>query len=190
MSSRSPLTEGLTHAPLLGAGAAEHASSRDADFRVFFRTHCAYVGRIAMSILGHGDDVEDLVQDVFLLAHRHRDQPRLPGAIRGWLATITVREARRKLRRRKLRAVLGFDADVAEWTTLPAPGVDLDQRVIARRLERELDRLPVPQRIAWTLRCEGHALEEVARMSECSLATVKRRIDRAQVRLTQVLGDA
>jgi RNA polymerase sigma-70 factor (ECF subfamily) len=41
--------------------------------------------------------------------------------------------------------------------------------------------LPTDERIAWVLRCvEGHDLETVARMTRCSLATVKRRISRAQ----------
>ncbi len=41
--------------------------------------------------------------------------------------------------------------------------------------------LPSDDRIAWTLRCvEGHDLDSVAKLTRCSLATVKRRISRAQ----------
>ena len=45
---------------------------------------------------------------------------------------------------------------------------------------RVLDRLPVNQRLAWTLRyVEGEQLERVAELCNCSLATVKRRIKSA-----------
>jgi RNA polymerase sigma-70 factor (ECF subfamily) len=41
--------------------------------------------------------------------------------------------------------------------------------------------LPTDERIAWTLRyVEGNELDIVARLTDCSLATVKRRISRAQ----------
>ena len=41
--------------------------------------------------------------------------------------------------------------------------------------------LSADDRIAWTLRyIEGHELESVAELTRCSLATVKRRISRAQ----------
>jgi RNA polymerase sigma-70 factor (ECF subfamily) len=44
-----------------------------------------------------------------------------------------------------------------------------------------LQTMPADDRIAWTLRhVERHRLEAVAELSECSLATAKRRISRAQ----------
>ena len=44
-----------------------------------------------------------------------------------------------------------------------------------------LQTIPLDDRIAWTLRCvEGHDLDTVAEYTNCSLATAKRRIGRAQ----------
>jgi RNA polymerase sigma-70 factor (ECF subfamily) len=44
-----------------------------------------------------------------------------------------------------------------------------------------LDRLPVNERLAWSLRhIEGEQLESVAVLCGCSLATAKRRIAAAQ----------
>lgn len=159
------------------------------EFHVFFRAYCPYVARVALTILGDPDEVDDVVQDVFLIAHRHLRNLRETGALKGWLATITVREARRRLRRRKRRAVLGFDQDAADVEQPVQDDQTLEQRIMARRLETALNRLPVAERIAWLLRTEGYSLEQVSVHCECSLATTKRRISGAQKRLRSLLGD-
>jgi RNA polymerase sigma-70 factor (ECF subfamily) len=46
--------------------------------------------------------------------------------------------------------------------------------------------MPADDRIAWTLRyVERHRLEAVAELTACSLATAKRRIQRAQAFLSE-----
>ena len=64
------------------------------------------VARIASRILGRdNEEVDDLVQDVFAEAAtglaRLRDTS--AGSLKGWLATVTVRVATRRLRARRLR---------------------------------------------------------------------------------------
>ena len=61
-----------------------------------------YVATIGFRILGRRSDFEDLVQEVFLETHRCLGRLRDPQALRAWLATVTVRVARRMLRRRRL----------------------------------------------------------------------------------------
>ncbi len=137
------------------------------------------MAKIGYRLLGRPDEVDDLVQDVFLAAHRGVRSIREPEAIRGWLATVAVRTAKRRLRARKLRAVVGLDgehlyAEVASNEASP------EQQAILSAVYRVLDGLPVNQRLAWTLRhIEGERLERVAEMCQCSLATVKRRIKAA-----------
>lgn len=160
------------------------------DFHVFFRAYCPYVARVAITILGESDEVDDVVQDVFLIVHRHLRSLRDAGALKGWLATVTVREARRRLRRRKRRAMLGLERDAAEIEhTSQDEEQTLEQRMMAASLEKALDALPVPERIAWVLRAEGYSLEQVSTHCECSLATTKRRIAGAQKRLRSLLGE-
>jgi len=158
------------------------------DLHALFRSYCPYVARVALTILGSGDEVDDVIQDVFLIAHRRLRDLRDAGAVKGWLATVTVREARRRLRRRKRRAILGLDRDAAELEDTLAHEQSLEQQVMARALERALDGLPVAERIAWLLRAEGYSLEQVSTHCECSLATTKRRIASAQKKLQSILG--
>jgi DNA-directed RNA polymerase specialized sigma24 family protein len=63
-----------------------------------FRAYSPYVARVAIRLLGRTQDIEDVVQDVFLDAVSGLGKLRDPDAIRGWLATITVRVASRRLK--------------------------------------------------------------------------------------------
>lgn len=159
------------------------------EFHGFFRAYCPYVARVALTILGNPDEVDDVVQEVFLIAHRRLRDLREAGALKAWLATITVREARRRLRRRKYRALLGLDRDAAEIEHPAEDDGSMDQRLMLQRLEKALDDLPVAERIAWLLRSEGYSLEQVSLHCECSLATAKRRIAGAQKKLRSWLGE-
>jgi RNA polymerase sigma-70 factor (ECF subfamily) len=154
-----------------------------------FRKYSPYVAAVAMRLLGRDDDVDDVVQDVFLSAVKGLSQLRDPDAIKGWLATVTVRVARRKLRTRRVRSFLGFD-QVPSYEEVASPGASPEHKAMLARVYAALDGLPVEQRIAWVLRfVEGEQLEDVARLTSCSLATAKRRISAAHQEMERILSD-
>jgi RNA polymerase sigma-70 factor (ECF subfamily) len=135
------------------------------------------------------DEVDDVVQDVFLAATRGIGEVVEPDAIRGWLATVTVRAARRKLRARRLRAWVGLDR-ATDYERIASADASPEERSLLVRLYVALDTLPANQRIAWTLRAmEGQRLDVVAASCGCSLATAKRYIGAAQSRLEEMLRD-
>jgi RNA polymerase sigma-70 factor, ECF subfamily len=153
-----------------------------------FRAYSGYVASVAMRLLGCNEEVDDVVQEVFVAAMRGLQTLRDPNAIRGWLATVAVRSARRRLRRRRLWAVLGRDT-TPDYDQL-AVAATQDNALLIKRAYRVLDTLPVDAKIAWTLRhVEGELLEAVARLCGCSLATAKRRIAAAQAALEQELAE-
>ena len=140
-----------------------------------YRRFSAHVARIGFRLLGREDEVDDLVQDVFMVAFKQREQIRDPWAIRGWLSTITVRMARKRLRLRRLRTFVGLDAPQA--LALSQPGISPEEETTLQRVYALLDQVSVERRLAWTLRyVEGERLEQVAARCGCSLATAKRRI--------------
>ena len=160
------------------------------DFDGVFRRYAPYVAAIGLRLLGAADEVDELVQDVFLDAHRTFGTLRDRGAVRGWLAAIAVRKAQRRLRRRRLRAWLGMTIPIAYGDAID-PGATPQDRLLLGSVYRVLDRLPAEQRIAWTLRyVEGEQLETVATLCDCSLATAKRRIAAAHAKVEEVLRDA
>lgn len=182
MVSQSLRTGPLSLHP--GAPRSPQSSIADADeaadLAVLFRRYSPYVAKIGHRLLGRDHEVDDLVQDVFLAAHRGLRHLRNPDAVKGWLATVAVRLARRKLRGRKVRTALHLD-DTPDYLEVADRDADPEQRAIVARVYQVLDRCPVNQRLAWTLRyVEGETLERVAELCECSLATAKRRIKAAQ----------
>lgn len=145
-----------------------------------------YVAGLAYRLLGRDGDVDDVVQDVFLAALTGLSRLRDRGAIKGWLASTTVNVASRRLRRRKLLSVLGFDG--ASDTEVEAPGASAEERMMLAQVYEALDEQPVNERVAWVLRhVEGESLERVAELTACSLATAKRRISAAQAAIDEVV---
>jgi RNA polymerase sigma-70 factor (ECF subfamily) len=157
------------------------------DFDALFRRFAPYVARTALRIVGRKSEVDDIVQDVFIQAMNRLPQVRDLAAIKGWFATITVRVCSRRLRRRRYRQWFKF----AQITDIEAPTADEEQRVALINLYNLLDELPPDQRVAWAVRhIAGEQLEDAASICGCSLATVKRRIAAAQVKLDAKLREA
>jgi RNA polymerase sigma-70 factor (ECF subfamily) len=93
-----------------------------------------------------------------------------------------VRIVRTRLRRRRLVTLLGLALpEPVDLEAVAAPEADPEARALLAQVYALLQSLPADERIAWTLRhVERHRLESVAELTSCSLATAKRRIQRAQ----------
>lgn len=149
--------------------------------------YAPYVAAIGLRLLGRDSEIEDLVQDVFVEAAGSLQKLREPEAVRGWLATLSVRVARRRIRRRRLRSFI-VGGNSADYSSLVDPGASPQERLLLTRCYEALDELPANQRLAWVLRnIEGESLAIVAERCECSLATAKRHLQRAQTQLQRAV---
>jgi RNA polymerase sigma-70 factor (ECF subfamily) len=145
--------------------------------------HARLVHRILRRSLGQQDDIEDLVQEVFILLFRKLLTLRDPKALPAFLIAITTNVLRHELRRRWLRRsmTLGTKEDVGLDARVVHPNPEARQAV--SRLYGILDRLGSEERLAFVLRfVEGMELAEVAAALGLSLATAKRRLLRARTR--------
>ncbi len=161
-------------------------------FEVLYRRHAPFALNLAVRIQGAASDVEDVVHDAFLKAHRGLDGLRDDAAFRSWLGSIVVSLVRSRLRRRRFLSTVGVgERDVFDLDALAAEDAGPETRAQIAQVYRLLQELPLDCRIAWTLKhVERHTLPEVARMTDCSLATVKRRIARAERQIGRSLfGD-
>ena len=174
---------------LVGAGPADERSRSEIDptnFDEVFRRYAPYVARVALRLLGNDSEVDDLVQDVFLEAHRGLSSVREAAALGGWLSRICVRRATRRLRRRRLLALLSLDSVVERELPCDATASP-EQRAEVARLYRRLERLPAEERVVWVLRhVEGEALDDLVHLCGCSKSTVQRRLRSAELRLQEV----
>jgi len=160
-----------------------------APLQQIFRQHSSFVAALALRLIGRDDEVDDIVQDVFMVAVRGVSALRDPNAVRPWLATITVRLARKRLRALRLKRWCGL-GDAPGYESLAAPGATPEDRALLARVYDLLDRLPADHRMSWCLRfVDGYELEAVAGMCDCSLATVKRWIAAAHGELQKAVAD-
>jgi RNA polymerase sigma-70 factor, ECF subfamily len=138
------------------------------------------VRRFLARTLGSTVDVEDLAQETFLIVLRRCCDVRDPEALRSFVVSVAIRVARNELRKRAIRRFVGLDT-AAELPVVPPHDAAVVQGL--RHLYQALDRLDGESRVAFVLRhVEGYDLMEAAQASSCSLATIKRRLTRAEKR--------
>ncbi len=156
-----------------------------------YRRHVQKVTAVTARLLRHGADIEDVVQDTFIDALRDLPTLREPAYVGRWLVRIAVHKVQKRFRRRKLRRLLGLERDDHDepLARQAGPSVNAETRAELALLDRVLDRMSGDDKSAWVLRhLEGYALEEVAELCNCSLATIKRRIARADAMLAEHFG--
>jgi RNA polymerase sigma-70 factor, ECF subfamily len=140
-----------------------------------------HVVSVLARILGASDpDVPDLCHDTLFRALRSAKQIADPSALKGWLTIIAVNVARSALKRRARARWL----TLLPWYELPeveAPAPEDHDRDALRTTYALLGELSADDRIALALRyIDGMELTEVAAAMGISLATVKRRLQRAE----------
>jgi RNA polymerase sigma-70 factor (ECF subfamily) len=149
---------------------------------VFCDRHGEHVRRLLGRILGADSELPDLHHDVFVRAIESLHTLRDARNLRGWITVIAVNTARSALKRRARRRWFGLTPAAGEVPE-PAGEVDEDTAEALARTYRVLDRLPADERVAFTLRfIDEMELTEVADACAVSLATIKRRLARAQER--------
>jgi RNA polymerase sigma-70 factor (ECF subfamily) len=145
------------------------------------------VNGLGYRLLGRDSELEDLVQDSFTEAWRSMPRLENPQAFSSWMAAIVIRTAHKMLRRRKLARSLGLrQSEPIDLDALIAHTAPPDTRRELEDIYRLVERLPTATRVAFLLRrVEGLSLEDIAKSTGASLATVKRRIASAERSLTE-----
>jgi RNA polymerase sigma-70 factor (ECF subfamily) len=160
--------------------AADLRSGTADDAGILFRQYVRYVARIGQRILGARDDVDDVIQDVFLAVHHDLHNLRDPGSTKGWIATIAVRAARQRLAeraaQRRIREIPQFELEA-----LGAPSASAEHTTDLSRMLQVLLALPLLDRSAWLLKnVDNQPLGRIAALSNCSESTAQRRIRAAE----------
>lgn len=150
------------------------------------RAELPRVERLLGRILGPRPDLDDLVQTVFVEACRAFAHYRGEGSAGAFVGGIAVRVARRALRG---SAFSRARAELREEPPSAAQGPDevyaARQRIV--RLRVALARLSAKKRIAFCLwALEGLEPQEIATLTQASLAATRSRIFHAQRELRQL----
>ncbi len=149
---------------------------------MLFRRYVKMVLVKSSRLLGDPVLAEDVAQETFAAAFAKIRTLKDPSAFRPWLLQIAVRYVQQALRKRRLRTTLGLEQTTSHevFERLSAPHVSPELRAELALLDRALTKLKPKLRIPWVLRhVEGEQLEDIAKICDCSLATIKRRLSKA-----------
>jgi RNA polymerase sigma-70 factor (ECF subfamily) len=156
------------------------------DWNALIDQYGPMVIRVSWRILGHGADVEDNVQEVFLDAFRlqKRERVRHWGGLLRRLATVG---ALAKLRRRRHESSLDMVCPPARESP---PEDDLIARELEARLRRAVAALPEREGVVFSLRYfEGLGLPEIAASLGIKYPAAATALSRARAKLEAVFAE-
>lgn len=157
---------------------------------MLFRRHAPALNGLAFRLMGRDGDTDDLVQEAFARAFVSLHRLKEPQAFAGWLRSILVRAASVMLRRRRVFARLGFGRRALEidLDTIVSRSASPEESLELRRVYAAVEKLPAELRLALVLRrVDELSLEEIADLTGASVATVKRRVARAEQALEPIV---
>lgn len=150
-----------------------------------FQRYAPQLERLITHVLGYDPELADILQETFAAALRSLGSLKDPSALKPWLFRIAAFTAKKTLRSRSRRRWLRYFSDEEdearhEPTVEPA---DVESLRAAREVYAILARFPVDERFVFALRHINELeLSAVATTCGVSLATVKRRLQRAERR--------
>jgi RNA polymerase sigma-70 factor (ECF subfamily) len=166
-------------------------------FHDLIRPHERSVYAMALSLLHNEADAEDAAQEAFLKAFRNLSSFRGESKFGTWLISITLNEARSRLRSKKVMKMESLDeppenqgavtpALLRDWREIPSEA--LERREIRAMLQQAITDLPLIYREVFLLRdVEELSVNQSAETLGISIASVKVRLHRARIMLQKKL---
>ncbi len=176
-----PETSGVSDEALL----ARFLDGSDAAFSALMRRHEQRIFALALRMMGNRSDALDATQEAFIAAFRRARSFRGEAAFGTWLYRIAVNACKDLLRKRSRLPAVSEEVVVERANVATAP----DERAIARLdLARALASLQEDYREAVVMHdLGGIPYDEIAKITDTNIGTVKSRISRGRARLAELL---
>jgi RNA polymerase sigma-70 factor, ECF subfamily len=166
-------------------------------FHDLIRPHERSVYAMALSLLHNEADAEEVAQEAFLKAFRNLANFRGESKFSTWLISITLNEARGRLRSKKNVKMESLDhppesqgpvtpALLRDWREIPSEA--LERKEVRQLLQQAITDLPLIYREVFLLRdVEELSVNQSAEALGISIASVKVRLHRARLMLQKKL---
>lgn len=152
-------------------------------FEILVRRHEKAIFNVVYRMLGDYDDAAETAQEVFLSAYRAIGQFRGDANFSTWLYRIALNHAstrRKSTNSRQRRLVPIDDTELVDDVEL-GPAETLEKKEIRQRVQRALNELQPEDAMVILLRdLQDIAYEDVARVLNIPVGTVKSRLHRAR----------
>jgi RNA polymerase sigma-70 factor (ECF subfamily) len=153
---------------------------------------------MALSYMKNEADAEDVAQEAFIRAFRKLSSFRAESKFSTWLISITINEARTRLRRQALVRMEPLDqlpddhkgispALLRDWREIPSEALERDE--VRGLIQSAVEQLPQIYRQVFLLRdVEELTINETAEALNISIPSVKVRLHRARLMLQKQLA--
>jgi RNA polymerase sigma-70 factor (ECF subfamily) len=167
-------------------------------YHELIRPHERSVYVMALSYMKNAADAEDVAQEAFVRAFRKLSSFRSESKFSTWLISITINEARTRLRRQALIRMESLDllpdedkaispALLRDWREIPSEAVEREE--VRKLIQQAVEKLPDIYRQVFLLRdVEELTIGETAEILNVSIPSVKVRLHRARMMLQEQLA--
>jgi RNA polymerase sigma-70 factor, ECF subfamily len=167
-------------------------------YHALIRPYERSVYKMALSFMKNESDAEDVAQEAFLKAFRNLANFRGQAKFSTWLISITLNEARGRLRQQSALRMEPLDetpeegghvspALLRDWREVPSEA--LERKEIREMLEEAINHLsPIYREVTMLRDVEEFSIEETAVALSITTATVKVRLHRARLMLQKQLA--
>jgi len=170
------------------------ASRGESDaFEQLMTTHENKMYAVALRMCGNREDAQDCLQEAMIRIYKALGSFKSQSSFATWAYRITMNTCLDELRRRKVRTSTSLDA-MLETGWSPSDEDDTPEHHALRSeqrhaLERSIAALPEDMRAAIVLRdVQGYSYEEIARILDTNVGTIKSRISRSREKLRDGLS--
>jgi len=157
------------------------------------------VFNLALRMTGSVEDAQDITQEAFMRVYTGLRHFRGDATFSTWLYRIVSNMCLDELRRRRRRASVSLDQPIPQLDgdiprQLIDPQADPQHSVegadLRHLVQQSILRLSPDHRLIIVLRdLQGFSYEEIASMLQCSLGTVKSRLNRARLSLRRAMEE-
>lgn len=156
-------------------------------FEALVLAHQDRVYNLAYRITGNHEDAADAAQDAFVRAYQALPRFRGESSLSTWLHRIATNAALDLVRRRPDVPPVELPADQPAHDD---PAAEVHSREVNRRVHAAVGRLPAEYRVVVVLRdFQGLAYEEIAKVLQIPVGTVRSRLSRGREALRGLLMD-
>ena len=159
-------------------------------FEELYRQHAGRLYNLAFRMAGSAQEAEDLLQDVFLQAHRKLGSFRGESSLGTWLYRLAMNQCLDHLRTRQVRMGRVTESLDGEQAAEPVAHTPAVPEAISRMdLERAIARLPEGCRATFLLHdVEGFEHREIAQILDIAVGTSKSQVHKARTKLREMLS--
>lgn len=167
-------------------------------FELLVRRYENKVYTVAYRFLGNHADASDLAQETFLRLYQALPGFRGDSSFMTWLYRITANACRDELRRQQRYHTVSLDSEAGNNNTqaflqapghIPSPEEAVEKKEFNETIQQCLNNLSEEHRLVLVMReIQGMSYEEIAGVLNCSLGTVKSRLNRARQAFREIFS--